>query len=153
MSKPYNSSKHMEKLIGVYLDNITNVSKDNKSSLEFEVKFGTGERMKRITRMDYDNVIKRILSDGYKHSGEETILRMFALRGSLTNENVRTEINGIGNVSEYCKTNRLTNLNGDMMATFVEKKDFVTDANANANANIGSRVVFNDFNFNASLKL
>lgn len=152
----------MESLLNLYLDHVTDFQKkeqnydDEKikmvsdiemiSELELEIKFGTGKYMKLITRLDYDNVIKRILSAGFKPSSKETLLRIFALGGSLTNDRIRTEINGIGNISEYCKLNRLTNVNGEYMAKIIEKKDF----------NIGEitpHVDFKDFNFNSSLKI
>jgi len=164
--KDNNNVKHMEKILDEYLHYV-NVFKEHvegehvegehvegegqhverefkKEELEMEIKFGTGRNMKEITRLDYDNVIKRVLSAGFKHSSEETLLRIFSVGGSIKNERVRIEISDIGNISEYCKTNRLTNANGDFIAKIVEKKDFVSK--------IVPHVDFEDFNFKASLK-
>jgi hypothetical protein len=82
--KKRESNKHMLSIIDSYL---MNVRRDNKSdqypkSYELEIKFGTGENMKPITRIDYDNVIKRVLSSGFKHEKEEYLLRIFPKKGS-----------------------------------------------------------------------
>lgn len=156
--KSYNNVKHMEQLLDLYLDHVNNLNKtiyddkniqnsefDSFSELEMEIKFGTGKNMKRITKLDHDNVIKRILSAGFKHSSEETILRIFGINGSFSNNNIRIEINGIGNISQYCKTNSLIN-NDKHIAKIIEKKYFNV-------GNVSPLVEFQDFNFNSSLKI
>jgi len=156
----YNNIAHMQYVLDTYLDYVTtfvdynnedhikNPNKEyEKKELEMEIKFGTGKDMKRITRLDYDNVIKRILSAGFVRSdSQDAILRIFATGGSLTNDRIRTEINGIGNISEYCKSNRLTNANGEFIAKIIEKKYFDM-------REMNPQVDFEDFNFNASLKI
>jgi hypothetical protein len=140
--KKRESNKHMLSIIDSYL---MNVRRDNKSdqypkSYELEIKFGTGEKMKPITRIDYDNVIKRVLSSGFKHEKEEYLLRVFPKKGSISNNRIRAEINGIGNISEYCKTNSLINLQEEFSANVVDK-DYYNDEN------LDPILETNDFNF------
>jgi hypothetical protein len=117
-----------ETMVEFYLAGNPHLKKMDGKISELEVRFGTNTRLSRpISKIDYDNVVKRILSDGFKHSTEETLLRIFPLGGSVSNDRIRIELNGIGNVSEYCKLNRLTNMNGDYIAKIIEKKDLITD--------------------------
>ena len=121
------SINHMLSIIDKYLINVRgNKVEEYPKSYELEVKFGTGEKMKPITRIDHDNVIKRILSFGFKHDKEEYLLRVFPKKGSISNSRIRVELNGIGTISEYCKTNNLINLHEEFSATIVDK-DYYDD--------------------------
>lgn len=123
---------NMEELSQLYLDNIPIYAENKNENLEMEIKFGTGNNMERISHLDYENVIKRILSSGFKHlnnNSSDTLLRIF------TNK-LRTEIKGIGAVSSYCKTNKLPK-----DALIINKTMLQNN----------SRVFVDDFNFSASI--
>ena len=121
------STNHMLSIIDKYLINVRgNKVEEYPKSYELEIKFGTGEEMKPITRIDHDNVIKRILSFGFKHDKEEYLLRIFPKKGSISNSRIRAELSGIGTISEYCKTNNLINLHEEFSATIVDK-DYYND--------------------------
>ena len=54
-----------ENIVEQYLDSNPLLRKDNKIS-ELEVKFGTNPKVARpITKIDYDNVVKKLKSSGF----------------------------------------------------------------------------------------
>ena len=83
--------------------------RDNMSR-ELEVRFGTkGQR--RLSKIDYDNVIRHLLSLGFviDNPEGENLLRItneYTDKGSgITRmSNIRTELEGIGTIRTYCET-------------------------------------------------
>ena len=91
-----------------YLDNyISSTSHDD----EFEIRFGTMER--KIHRIDFDNIIKKLKQSGFSTS--EVDAYSLRIRNRFTEartgrekvSNMRTEVRGLHNIQEYCKTNAL----------------------------------------------
>jgi hypothetical protein len=76
---------------------------------ELEVRFGTKGGINRVamTRNDYDNVIKKLKSSGFRQTTVDTsgssILRIYC----ETNRTIRTDILGLFAIQQYCRTNRL----------------------------------------------
>ena len=96
-----------------YLDNVLN--RDDGIS-ELEVKFGT-KNIKQITKNDFDNVFKKLISSGFKVSmSQEYSLK---IQSEFTDESsgktklsdVRAEIYGISDIQKYCRTDSLEDLN------------------------------------------
>lgn len=96
-----------------YLDNVLN--RDDGIS-ELEVKFGT-KNIKQITKNDFDNVFKKLISSGFKVSmSQEYSLK---IQSEFTDENtgktklsdVRAEIYGLSDIQKYCRTDSLEDLN------------------------------------------
>jgi hypothetical protein len=96
-----------------YLDNVLN--RDDGIS-ELEVKFGT-KNIKHITKNDFDNVFKKLISSGFKVSmSQEYSLK---IQSEFTDENtgktklsdVRAEIYGLSDIQKYCRTDSLEDLN------------------------------------------
>ena len=104
------SNMNISDIIKVYLDNLFKVSAN--AELELEAKFGT-RGIKQISRIDYGNVIKTLISHGFVAQGSNKYL--LRIQNEFTDNNtgevrmsqIRTEINGLHNVQTYCKTNRL----------------------------------------------
>ena len=79
---------------------------------ELEVKFGT-KGIKPLLRNDYDNVIKKLKSSGFKIVGDsngEYYLRvncefLDSATGRFKLSDIRAEIKGLHVIQEYCKTN------------------------------------------------
>ena len=98
------SNNELAKFIEYYIQNFKN------KNLEFEVRFGTLSR-KPFIKDDIDNVIKKLLSQGFKiKTSNEYKLNITSeyidIRGNAKrNSNIRTEIYGIQNIRRYCKTN------------------------------------------------
>tara|TARA_B100000902_G_scaffold400009_1_gene474515 strand:- start:3145 stop:6489 length:3345 start_codon:yes stop_codon:yes gene_type:complete len=151
MSKNDKSSQ-LHNLVNIYLDNSIGRSYRD-GQLEFEIRFGTKRGYKKLTRINYENVIKRLLFLNFKRERPEHFLRIMSeyidINTGITRiSNVRTKINGIHNVLDYCRNNSLRNSNDDFICEF-EQKSYMKD---NKNKNIYP-IDFDDFNFRASLQL
>ena len=92
----------------VVLGYLDNKDKDKRVNQELEIRFGTMRNSEPITRTNYDNVIKRVLSAGFKLVRTEYMLRVIPefkdKQGGMRLSNVRVEINGLPNIKEYCNT-------------------------------------------------
>jgi hypothetical protein len=87
-------------------DNILQYLADNKKKIqiaknpELEVRFGTNPQLKKpITMVDYDNILQKLLSIGFKPEFPEGvhILRIYSEKPKTKGvfANIRTEINGL----------------------------------------------------------
>ena len=103
-------SNDLNNIIKIYLENLDVLPSDEV--LEFEVRFGT-RNIKNVTKIDYDNVVKMLLNYGFEVSDKE--LYMLRIQNEYVDKttykskisNLRTEINGLSNIQEYCKSNKL----------------------------------------------
>tara|TARA_B110001450_G_scaffold111593_1_gene105369 strand:+ start:1160 stop:4510 length:3351 start_codon:yes stop_codon:yes gene_type:complete len=141
------NKEQMNSLLKLYLDNYNKT--DENELLELEVKFGTKNK-KIISRIDYENVIKTLLSSGFVFSVDEYLLRIVSEKisdkhGEITLSNIRTEINGLGNISEYCKYDKISTETFTIDNKFVKKEPYKT-----FKENI-TNVDFQDFNFRIAL--
>jgi hypothetical protein len=117
---------------------------------ELEVKFGT-KGIKNLTRNDYDNVIKKLKSSGFKISGEQSgeyYLRiqcefLDSTTGKFKLSDVRTEIKTIHGVGNYCENNDLKPMNHSLIDFIHKKPGFIAGAKV-------FPVDFDDFNFRVS---
>jgi len=122
---------------------------------ELEVRFGT-KGIKQLTKNDYDNVIKLLKSFGFEC---ENSIGLSSLRikcefldnatGRFKMSDVRTEINGIKAIEDYCKSNDLKSIykTKGYSINFVNKKPYIT-----SDKKIIRPVDFNEFNFRVSLQ-
>lgn len=109
----------------VLLDRISlayiNSQKTQYSEVEMEAKFGT-RGIKPLTKLDYDNVVKKLQSNGWKtpYPSGEMLLRIQPefldvktgqFKTSSDFDRFRIEIVGINNIQEYCKTNSIKIVN------------------------------------------
>ena len=132
------------------------------SFVEMEAKFGT-RGVKRLTKLDYDNVVKKLKSNDWTSSSQngEYLLRiqpefLDVRTGKYKTgdfEKFRIEITGINNIQEYCKTNSIQIVNdkdfynvkiNKKMPLKIIKNDIETDENI-MSAN------FDDFNFRVTI--
>ena len=122
------TNPELGKLIKVYLDDLFKVGANTE--LELEVKFGT-RGIKPIGRIDYGNVIKRLLSYGFVPTGNGANKYLLRIQNEYTDigtgtvrlSNIRTEINGIQNIQQYCKSNRVEGI-VDGGLTFIQKEGY-----------------------------
>ena len=127
---------------------------------EVEVKFGT-KGIKYLTKIDYDNVIRKLKSLGF-HSENESgnyYLRIYSeyldpKTGTFKLSNsIRTEIDGFHAIQEYCKNNDIKQLihndNFRNSIRVVDKASILLDP---ANRTYLRDAVFSDFNFSVSYK-
>lgn len=104
---------------------------DKKNEVpELEVKFGT-KGYKQLTKMDYDNVIKKLISEGYTCDNTDGFYSLRIIpdildirTGEVKPTNIRVEVNGLNSVQEYCRTNDILKLveNIHFPVNFLEKR-------------------------------
>ena len=131
---------------------------DMNKSLELEVRFGT-RGIRRLTKNDYDNVIKTLKSFGFKsvNPNGEYSLRiqnefLNNISGKFEVSNVRTEIYGLEQIKMFCNSNNIKELiktHGNSVR-FTKKSGVFNNIN-NKKDKIYP-VNFDDFNFRVSLQ-
>jgi hypothetical protein len=125
---------------------------------EMEAKFGT-RGIKPITKLDYDNVVKKLKSLGYVAENESGIYSLKIqteyldvasgeFRLAKDPERLRVEIIGLEAIQEYCRTNNLRTINEKhpQNVMLLRKQDVKVDEEYLDSAN------FDDFNFRVTLK-
>ena len=94
----------MEPIIANYLENSGSTNPNTEH--ELEIRFGT--KYGKITKINYDNVIKKLRSIGFKLVSNHTENRLRIMSSNM--KNVRCDIYGTENISTYCKTNNLSKI-------------------------------------------
>lgn len=141
----------LDNLLNLYLSNLQNY--DPKEVPEMEIRFGTAKHMKSITRLQYDAIIKRLLSSNFQISNSQNLLRISSeytdIKTGITRmSNIRAELEGMGVISKYCKTNSIKELYDNNGVKFVQKGILRDDDNSPVLTYDAS-----DFNFRASLNI
>jgi len=136
--------KMMEQYLG-------GVLRTDGGTLELEARFGTRnlKHVASITKIDFDNVIKTMLSSGFVM--EKTDDYTLKINSEITDPqtgkykmaDIRTEIRGIHNIQLYCKTNSLDKVH----PVFVQKTGVDV-----GDGEIIHPLNFDDFNFRLSLQ-
>ena len=125
-----------------YLDNVLN---KQEGLSELEVKFGT-KGIKQITKDDFDNVIKKLISSGFKIiKSQEYCLKIQSeftdiATGKRKLSYIRAEIYGLNSIQTYCRTDKIDAVNFR----------FIKKTKAKDGDNIIPPVDFDDFNFRLS---
>ena len=144
--------QRFDNLVKTFYNSNSYMTTSHKKLNELEVRFGT-KGIKPITKSDYDNVVKKLKSFGFKVRGEESgeyYLRincefLDSTTGKFKLSNIRTEIKGLTNVQEYCRTNDIKGLPIQQQVEFITKKPtIINDMRV-------STVDFDDFNFRVAL--
>ena len=157
LPKPINNEKEIMNLLTTYIKNVTKDG-DNEQ-LELEVKFGTigggASGNKKISKINYDNILKQLLSHGFIVDTNEHLLRIQSeftdlKTNKIRRSNIRTEINGIHNIRKYCQTNRIDTI--DNGVSFIQKSQFYNRSyNDGENEKEASSVDIRDFNYRVTL--
>ena len=121
-------SQSLSELIETYLESNPSIPRDDKTTSELEVKFGT-LGVKPLTRMDYDNVVNELYNHGFvsNNAGGETFLRiqneyLDPSSGRTKISNVRCQISSVEAIQKYCKTNSVDKI-PDSLLSFEQKMD------------------------------
>jgi hypothetical protein len=145
----------LNKLVEKYYSMNPFLTSTNDVQHELEVKFGTKGILK-LTRDDYDNVIKKMKSLGFDTNDS---VGLFSLRtnceyldnitGKFKLSPIRVEINGLHNIEEYCRTDNLKTVytSSPLSINFVNKKVAILDKVKMY------PVDFDDFNFRVTYNL
>jgi len=149
-------SKQFDQLMQTYVKNISDMVSTVKQNHELEVKFGT-KGIKHLTKNDYDNVVKVLLSFGFithTPSGVELLRVRCGFLDSTTGRfkmsDVRTEINGLRSIQKLCKSNDIKTVYKEepRHIKFIHKRPFITPEKEFLRP-----VNFDDFNFRVSYSL
>lgn len=149
-----------ESMITRYLENNPMIPKDRKLS-ELELRFGDKKNpLRKITKIDYDNVVKQLYACGFKSTNIDglQILRISneyfdSRRGQNVMSQIRAEIVGSDLIQEYCRTNSLRKVI-DMPSTTFNKLKFTQKTKAtNSDGTNINPVNMNDFNFRVSYQM
>ena len=129
-----------ELLLKTYLETKNTLNKNQNS--ELEVKFGT-RGIKPITKITFDNVIKKLLSKNFKFKEESKYYL------SIKSNKIRTEIIGISNVQDYCKSNNIPSEYKNQEYNFTLKKPYSFELTSGIKSVINS----DDYNFRTSYSI
>ena len=115
---------------------------------EIEVRFGT-KGIKPLTKMDYDNVIKKLQSLGFfvedpkgQYSLKIETEFLDIKTGQFRSSNIRLEIYNFDSIKEYCKTNDIERA-ANALTVMKKSPIFVDDRKINS-------ADYDDFNFRVS---
>ena len=147
----------LDKLIKLFWANnpyVRDVQKNN----ELEVKFGT-RGIKPLTKIDFDNVIRKLKSLGFTSSCEEGeyLLRiqnefLDPSSGRFKLSPIRAEIIGFHEIQDYCKHNDIKKLSSSVYsAKFYNKGAYSKGTGKDAERVFP--VNFDDFNFRVSYSI
>lgn len=151
--------KQLDKMLEYYLAS-NPVVKNNSQINELEVRFGTNPKKgKFISKVEYDNVIVKLLSCGFRSDNMEgsTMLRIIPEyidknTGVIKMSNIRAEIIGAELVQQYCRTNSIKKL-ADMPVNNDYKMKFTRKSSAYIDSKPIRKINFDDFNFNVSYNI
>lgn len=151
--------KEFANIIQLYLAN-TRIGPGRYKTNELEVRFGTNYKVsKPISKMNYDNVIKYLYSNGFKTENTKGIqsLRInneyTTQNGDTKFSNVRAEINGTDLIQDYCNHNSLQKLI-DKPSTINDKIMFTQKTSARNELDKPiQKIDFEDFNFRVSYQI
>ena len=152
-------SEAFNKLVKMFYDLTLYRNNPNTGNNELEVRFGTKDLrdIKRLTKNDYDNVVKVLKSFGFNTRNPVGIssLRircefLDSTTGRFKMSDVRAEIDGIMGVESYCKSNDIKEVYKKVGANvkFTNKKPFIRKEDKK----LIRPVDMDDFNFRVSLQ-
>jgi hypothetical protein len=149
----------LKQMIDLFYKNYSS-SNLNNTNHELEVKFAT-KGGKHLTKIDYDNVVKKIKSSGFTSENESGVY-LLRINNEYLDSSVgkyklsnalRTEINGFHSIQNYCRSNDIKLLikNNFNSVEFVEKAS-VKLSKEDVNSFYLKDVYFSDFYFSVSYK-
>ena len=152
------NKKDFENIVKLYLEN-SSLRQNNKVN-ELEIRFGTNPKVSTpISKINYDNVIKYLYSNGFKIENKEGI-QMLRIQNEYTDgrsgltkiSNTRAEITGSDLIQEYCRSNNIQKVIDQPNTTF-NKLKFTQKMPAEVNGTRLKKVDFEDFNFRVSYQV
>ena len=153
------NNSSLEELVKHYLDS-NPILKDNNKTKELEVRFGTSKKAtKKISKIDYNNVVQFLYSCGFKTENNEG-LQILRIQNQFVNpkdgrtilSNIRAEIVGSDLIQEYCKTNSIQKVL-DIPSTTFEKLKFTLKSRARDKDDVQIPKAFmDDFNCSATFQ-
>jgi hypothetical protein len=136
---------------------LLNSKRGKYDTYEMEAKFGT-KGIKALTKMDYDNVVKKLLSMNFINTSDQgnyslkiqpeiLDIKTGEFKTSADIDRFRVEIDGLHNIQEYCKNDNIDALIKGYAPVEIMKKN-----NVFINNTMIKSADFNDFNFRVTYK-
>ena len=151
------SKKQFENITEAFIENIKNPPNEKYKQYnhdELEVRFSSKPK---FTKIDYDNVIKKLKSLGFKAEKPtgDYLLRIFtkflATTGDYRESNVRIEIDGLNAIQSYCNSNSIEQLLNSTVPRYNVK--FNKKSPAKYKDNVVKKAFFDNFNFRVAYDL
>jgi hypothetical protein len=147
-----NINEQLNTLLRYYL---TNNKEEPGNIPEFEARFGTRRDFKKISKIDYDNVIQELqrrgfISETMNNKSRLDIRTQYKSDVGVRDSSIRVELNGMPLIQEYCRADKL---DAEMVRKqrknirFIQKQT-IMDINGEPLRD----VEFSDFNFTLSFK-
>lgn len=135
-----------EEILKNYISSILDRGQNNN---ELEVKFGT-RNIQKISKIQFDNVIQKLKSLGFTPNNVNGIYDLKIQSSHFDKKvqktilsSIRTEINGLFNIQQYCRTNKLNLENTNISSVrFLQKYPV-----KNAKNEVFGPLNYDDFNF------
>jgi len=128
------------------------------TNVEYEVRFGTRRDFRKITKTNYDNVVKYLKSIGFVFGTDTSTLKMNAeyidkRTGKMRTSNIRTEIAGVHAIQDFCNTNSITDDSDKVKRNiqFIQKSPYTIKDDATGVSTIARHGDYDDFSFRVSL--
>ena len=123
---------------------------------ELEIRFGT-KYYNTISRIDFDNIIEKMKSYGFTYSGSREGKYTLNIQneytdpktGKIRTSNIRTTINGLHDIQQYCKENSLNKEKLPYGIEFLQK--FPKKLAKNSRVTL-KPIDFHDFHFRVNYK-
>ena len=153
------AKERLEIILNNYLASNPINRADGKEN-EIELRFGSNKKYKPISKIDYNNVAQCLHNFGFKSKNPDGFhsLRISHEYYDAKNKkhkfsNIRTEIEGIDMIKNYCETNSLQKIL-NMPSTIYEKIKFTQKMKPKDNENVMIEPAdFKDFNIRISYQL
>ena len=153
------ATEKLEILVENYLASNPMARSDGKIN-EVEIRFGAKNKIKPLTKIDYDNVVKQLYRAGFKIENPDGFhsLRIFhefvdRTSGKKMMSNIRTEVTGVDLIQEYCNHNSLKTIM-EMPSSTLDKLKFTQKTRPKGtDGQFIQSADFEDFNLRVAFQL
>ena len=140
--------EQLNNLLKLYLESKDTI--EEYSEAELEIRFGTRKLNKglKITKINYDNVVKKLLSLDFEASNIAQYYLRISPEKSSKNNDLRVELNGLKSIQNYCISNELPIIDSDIMENIkIISKEYFRDSQS---PDVENPVNVDDFSFRVS---
>ena len=140
--------EQLNNLLKLYLESKDTI--EEYSEAELEIRFGTRKLNKglKITKINYDNVVKKLLSLDFEASNIAQYFLRITPEKSSKNNDLRVELNGLKSIQNYCISNELPVIDNDIMENIkIISKEYFRDSQS---PDVENPVNVDDFSFRVS---
>ena len=140
--------EQLNNLLKLYLESKDTI--EEYSEAELEIRFGTRKLNKglKITKINYDNVVKKLLSLDFEASNIAQYYLRISPEKSSKNNDLRVELNGLKSIQNYCISNELPVIDNDIMENIkIISKEYFRDSQS---PDVENPVNVDDFSFRVS---